>query len=246
MMKKTMLLLIALAFLNVSPESIAGYGFGDGLSHTIDDGTYAHDTLLLYSYADDIPGTHLDLIDGGIVYKLVLRTHSTASISGGRVEHRLDVVDNSTVDIFSGWVGELWVYHEATVNMTSGGAMVITARDNAIVTMSGGDVVEGIFASRNGTIYLDGTNFQVNGTPLVNGDKLSDFVSLIENRRVGSIYDYYTGTITGTLADGTPLHDKFEIHNVGMYEGTADIIIIPEPCSLLLLGIGVVIFNRRW
>ena len=41
--------------------------------------------------------------------------------------------------------------------------------------------------------------------------------------------DFYAGTITGTLADGTALDNNFSIYNTGIYAGTGDIIIGTPP-----------------
>ena len=57
--------------------------------------------------------------------------------------------------------------------------------------MSGGSVGDRLWAQTNGMVYLDGTGFQVNGQALDYGDKLSNFVPLVEN----GDYDYYTGEV---------------------------------------------------
>ncbi|KKM21947.1 hypothetical protein LCGC14_1630320 [marine sediment metagenome] len=109
--------------------------------------------------------------------------------------------------------------------MSGGLVTQLAADDNSIVSMSGGEALFQISASVNGIIYLDGTGFAVDETPLVEGDKLSNYGALIEN----GDYDYYDGRITGTLADGTALDTQFRVYNAGQYAGTADIIIGTPP-----------------
>ena len=76
-------------------------------------------------------------------------------------------------------------------------------------------------------VALPATDFEVDGTPLAYGDKLSNFGTLATNPKG---QDYYTGTITGTLADGSALNNNtFVIYNTGDFAGTGDIILTPEP-----------------
>ena len=94
---------------------------------------------------------------------------------------------------------------------------------------------------QNGTIYLQGSDFEISGQSLSYGDKLSNFGTLVYN----SNSDYYTGTITGTLSDGSDLNSTFYIHNLENLAGTGDIIIIPEPITLTLLGLGGLLIRKR-
>jgi hypothetical protein len=240
MMKKQVVLMVVLAFLTVNTLLLADIvSINDGMSHTINDYTYLLDTVWLDHPMDipNFPGTHVDLAAGGVVTNLTACNNATISVTGGTVMGYLVGVGNSQVSMISGDVG--WG---------------ISAYRNASVTISGGmvtfDMRPDLRTNYNGTIYLDGSDFEVtdlNGNTIIlsNGDKLSDFVSLVEWRPQGDIWDYYTGTIIGTLADGSTLHSEFEISNTGFYEGIADIVIIPEPGTVFLLGVGCLVFRRR-
>lgn len=192
--------------------------------------------------------------------------HSTVNMSGGSVGNAgVSFSDDSSFTMSCGNIfGSVWVSEDASANISGGWIQdSLLLRDDVTVTMSGGSfngrlearhdttitMAGGAFGGilevlQNSTIYLDGTDFEINGIPLENGDKLSDF-----GRLVGSpgdlVLDYYTGTITGTLANGTVLNNEFKISNIGWFEGVGDIIIIPEPCSLALLGLGAIVMCRR-
>lgn len=239
-MKKQVMLVAVLAFLTVNTLLLADIvSINDGMSHTINDYTYLLDTVWLdYPMAiPNFPGTHVELAAGGVVRGLIAFNNATISVTGGTVMGGLVATGNSQVSMISGDVGwYISVYRNAS--LTIAGGMVWSALRPDLRT------------NYNGTIYLEGTDFEVtdlNGdtTILSNGDKLSDFASLVEWRPQGDIWDYYTGTITGTLVNGTPLHSEFNISNTGFYEGTADIVIIPEPATILLLGLGSVALLRK-
>lgn len=205
-MKKLIVLLIILGFLAVSPALMAAYVyFNDGAPHSINNGTYQNDYVLLDFFTTNNPGTHLNLVTGGSVMGIGAFGNATVTMSGGTVTTGL-----------GSW-------------------------DSAAITISGGSVGGSLYAFRSGSFYLYGTGFEINGTALVSGDNLSDFVPLVEN---GS-QDYYTGTITGTLDDGSALDNEFKIYNTGHYEGTGNIYIIPEPATILLFGLGGLLLCGR-
>lgn len=151
--------------------------------------------------------------------------------------------------VSGGSVAAIDAFNNATVTMSGGSiSFDLVAHDNATITLSGGSVSETIVALINSTIYLDGTDFEVTDlagktTSLSYGDVLSDFGTLAVDH-LG--HDYYIGNITGTLADGfSTLNNTFYISNSGDPAGTANIVIIPEPCTLLLLGLGGLVLCKR-
>jgi len=239
-MKKQIVLLTVLAILTVNTLLLADIvSINDGMSHTINDYTYLLDTVWLdYPMViPNFPGTHVDLAAGGVVTTLVAHNNATISVTGGTAMGNLVATGSSQVSMICGDVG--------------GG---ISAYRNASVTIAGGmvtfDMRPDLRTNYNGTIYLEGSDFEVtdlngNTTILSNGNKLSDFASLVEWRPEGDIWDYYTGTITGTLVNGTILNSEFNISNTGFYEGTADIVIIPEPATVMLLGLGSLALLRK-
>lgn len=222
-MKKLIVLLIALVVLSVNPAAMAApVYFDDGASYTFDNDTYQDDSVKLDYYTANDPGTGLYLVDGGLVYELYAYNSASITMTGGSVDS-LWACGNGIVTVTGGSVGqELGATDNGTVTMSGGSVDPnLFAWENATVTITGGSVGNVLEARTNATIYLDGTGFQVNGTPLVNGDKLSDFVTLAEG--------YYTGTITGTLSDGSALDNTFKIYD------TAEII-IGEHCNFVLAG----------
>ena len=74
------------------------------------------------------------------------------------------------------------------------------------------------------------------------GDRLSDYATFVENGNT----DFLAGSsISGILADGTVLDIPYSIFNMGTREGMADIIIIPEPTSILFFSLGALTLLRK-
>ena len=91
----------------------------------------------------------------------------------------------------------------------------------------------------DGVIELYGNNFSVGGVDLSVGDSLRDFGTF---ELLGFGDPFYTGTITGTLSDGSTLDNYFQI----LDWGDGDIVIVPEPATLTLFitGLGALVIRK--
>jgi len=275
------LLVFCLSILVFNPVAMASnVYFDNGLTCPVDDDTHKSDTVYLDELIANNPGTHINLVDGGAIFRLYTNNNATVTmpggycnelkaydfssvtITGGAIKGRLQAYNNASVTMSDGSIGTIMLARDnttinmsggsirdgiqlsnyATATVTGGTLACLAAWDNATVTMTGGSIGVGLGIYNNGTIYLDGTDFQVNGQTLSNGDKLSDYGMFFEGVEG---WGYYTGTITGTLADGSVLDNEFNIYNTGDNAGIGNIIIIPEPCSMVLLGLGGLVLMRK-
>lgn len=210
-----------IAFLVFSVQAMASLHWDDGVSHTIDSDIYQDTSIYLDNYpSPPVPGTHVDVLGGGVVHSLGAHHFSTVNITGGQVRF-------------------LTGYDNSVSNVSGGTIHGVTAGHNASITIAGGDITGNLAANRTGTIYLYGTGFEVyydsNVFSLSHGDRFTDFAYQQPER--------FHGYIRGTLADGTAFDAYASIPTNNNYG--ADIIIIPEPTTLLLLGLGGLLVRKR-
>lgn len=232
-MKNLYVIIIVVSFPVFIPSALSGIvDIDDGAYHAIANDDYKFDSIYTDRLVFNDPGTHIELLESGIVDTIFTCNESISTISDGVVYH-LKAVDRSAINVSGGFIaGNIFALDDSTVTISGG----------SIVNTSGGLFDDVLLCAQNGVIYLDGKDFEIDGIQLDNGDRLRDFGTYWD-----AIYNEacYYGNITGTLADGTVLNTKFRVRNTGQFAGTGDIIIIPEPTTILLLGFGGILLKRR-
>jgi len=250
-MKKFVILLIMLAGTPV----LATIHFNDGNYHLID---YIIDDSVHIDEGMSGVGTHIEVsASGGIApgesYGYISAYgDSRVTISGGELGWTLWCNENSRATVKEGayFRGSLSVggnaiaaFEDSSVNSVvtkdNGSLDIISGiirvslelRDNANVFWAGGTVgshiMSGGTSSTDDTCLLtiSGSSLAVNGTPLEYGEFVSDFA--------------LSGTITGTLLNGDIINNNFSIL------GDSDIVFVPEPGMLLLVGLGGLLLRRK-
>ena len=233
--------------------------FNDGGTHDVNI-TFNDDVWV--DYESPGVGTIFNLLSGGsITGNLVGYEDGYINISGGTLSGDLLAWDNCQVSFSNGSVGagisgndnsQIFFSSEATANqlwangssqvILSGGSIVYDLIPNFFsqVTISGGSIGNDLWTLRNsqttitggtvgGNIVLQhssriefiGTDFAIDGIPFGYGEY-----------NANSISGNY-GTLTGTLVNGDSLDNKL------IFYDDSSIILIPEPATLLLLGLGV-------
>ena len=201
----------------------------------------------LSAYQDSQVNMSGGLIDG----ELHAYESSQVTFSGGTINEDVEAQGNSLVNISGGLISRiLWAKENSRVTVSNGLINVfLSARQSSHVTFSGGTINEYLAAFENSQVTvsggsigeigvddsalltIEGSDFAIDGIPV-------GYVTLT------SIYGWPYDSepyrhLTGTLASGELLDNNFRIG------GGASIVLTPEPCTLVLLGIGGLLMRSK-
>ena len=227
--------------------------FGNGGSHVIDYAT--GDDVSVYDSAGGHPTT-VSLVDGGFVQgygNMQVWDSSRFVMTGGEIGYYLGLFDNSTAKVSGGFIGtflgqgEIWTGGNSQLEFSGGQVYDILTMDDSEVEISGGQIhyliayhnsavtiSGGLFGSHitsdsiystTSVITFVGNDFLMNGSPVAYGT----YTRL----------DLASGRLTGVLASGDLLNCSFSIND------QSSVIFVPEPATVLLLGLGAVMLRRK-
>jgi len=165
---------------------------------------------------------------------------SDAIIRTGDIYDIVSVYDTppevTTVHMFGGSVYRFFTYNSSTVNIFGG------ELERGIETWHSSTV--NIYG---GTIFADGLGMSDSSTVNIYGGDVTIGKPYFNNSCTLNIYGYgfnYEGyTLRGFLSDNSP----FEIIEFQNYpqEQRLNLIVIPDPSTVLLLGLGALFFRKR-
>jgi hypothetical protein len=200
-----------------------GYGeaqrwFNDGQTHDISNLVYA--TVYVDNMATGMQST-VNLLDGGKLGKTNFTTGS------------LCTYNNAIANISGGRVdGVVQANNNSRLTMSSGSVGGdLYSFNSSQLTMSGGTIGGQIIFDELAILTLEGSNFAIDGTPIGLGE--------IKSVLGGDYSNEPYRTLTGTLANGDILNKRFQIGN------DATIVLVPEPATLALLGLGGMLLRKR-
>jgi len=178
--------------------------------------------------------TTFNLLTGGYVRNsLIGYEDSRINLLGGRVWRALGSFGRSKVNISAGLIERsLYAWNSSQVDISGGQIQGgLTASDSSQVYMSGG-TVEGAFELNNDSLLtIHGSDFAVDGSPVGYGD--------ITSILGGWWWDEPRRHLTGMLLSGEHIANDFYM------DQNARIALVPEPATLLLLGLGAVMVFRK-
>ena len=226
---KSILLILICVFCLRLPEAGAIVVFDDGLVHNID--SSLNDIVEVYDSSIGNP-TIVNVLTGGVIkWQLKAYENSYINIWDGTLENDLWFYDQSQINIYGGEIKtHISAYGSSQVSITGGefgenyNGDSILSRDESQITLSGGVLgLDTTFDTwENGKIIIQGLNFSLDYGIY----KHSDFPS--------------GGHLTGIFANGDPIDNDFSIEN-----NATIVLSVPEPATLLLLGLGAVMLRRK-
>ncbi len=118
----------------------------------------------------------------------------------------------------SGGIGFMYIANEnSVINISGGLTYFVESYDNSRVNISGGSEILLLWTADNSTVTIFGTHFNYGLGPIPND----------------------SGRLTGMLQNGDPLDVDFVRFD------NASIVLVPEPATLLLLGLGGLMLGRK-
>jgi hypothetical protein len=170
-------------------------------------------------------------ISSGSVETLFAFDSSQVTVSGGETGGPLYAYDNSQVTIFEGKIGyTLHAYDSSRVSW-SGGSVGDSWYTVSPTGKWDGHTEDNMYVDDEAILTIEGLGFAIDGTPTAYGD--------ITSVLAGPLDDEPVRHLTGTLANGQSIHNDFYIGH------EAKIVLVPEPATVLLLGLGGLAFLRR-
>jgi hypothetical protein len=146
---------------------------------------------------------------------------STINFLGGQVR-LLYTVHNSSANVSGGYISGLIAWDTGFANISGGQVGVLHENDNSTANISGGNISKLQVLEYSSTTFY-GKNFEVSGGLILDGDKILG-----------------TGTLKGEWLNSTQWTTIIEDH-----ESTATIRIVPEPATILIIGLGTTMMRKR-
>jgi hypothetical protein len=176
-----------------------------------------------------------------------VHAHTTVNIlaTGSIMDpYKLDVCDYSKINISGGSVGDLKASANSQVTV-SGGAVngYFKALGNSRLTISGGTIAGDMEITEQAILTIEGSGFAIDGISV----NLNDVYVIM----AGGCGDNGFKNLTGTLASGDTINSLFHVDDsasirlVSVSGGaTPSDTTVPEPATLLALGLGGVLVRR--
>ena len=200
--------------------------------------------------------SQINITGGSIFAQLFVHDDSIVTFSSGVIGNAFEVMGNSQTTITGGSIGANFQsndYAEASISNTSIGYEmsiqdysrisidtttvydIVNTWHNSSLDIFGGDMLDNVVARNNSSIDITGGNLY--GIIDCYDDAVITLYGSNFNFPYGTITNS-TGILTGTLSNGDLIDNRFYVHD------NASIVLVPEPATLLLLGLGGILLRR--
>ena len=229
--------------------------FGD-FDYTISD-TYYDDTLTLNSESVQVTGEGADkIVANGTSYVEVINTTPYVYNANSGIR-RIEFYETSTGSISGGDIDTIGNYGSSILNISGGKAGVdAVAADNSVVNMSDG-IAGSYFVWNNAKLKfsggeLNGIWLSSNATTTLSGGSINSISSAQYSdslKHITLICDVDSVNYTGSLLTGNWLNGtnfSIMLNDQSGYDSVySNIEFIPEPATLILLGLGGLLIRKK-
>ena len=195
--------------------------------------------------------SQVNISEGVTTFTVSANDNSHVNISGGVIENYLTTGGDSHVDISGGTIGNyLFSSENSRINISGGSINSLLASINSKVCIFDGSIITNLYASENSRVDIWGGSIGGNVSTakdsiltIYGRDFAVDYVPVgyIELNSIfgGSIVDEPFRRLTGVLANGELMSNRFRIG------ANAKIVLIPEPSTILLIGLGALAMLKK-
>lgn len=238
------LILFVLVFAACKVEAdLVWMDFCDGQVHEINSGnSTGEEEIVRVDYGYPGMGTTLNVVTGGkIAEDLLVFENGKANIMNGEITKNLFVFDDSRAVVYGGTIGEgLFSGGNSWVTVLGGIVGIeVDALENSRIDISGG-IFNYVIAGGYGELNISGGTFK-NELTVIDDSIMTIYGTGFAINGLSVGYGPITassGILTGTLASGELINNNFICEN-------ANIVLVPEPGTVLLLGLGALAMRKR-
>lgn len=216
----------------VSSQAKGTVEFKDGQPHDID---YEITESVWVDYQTPGMETTFNLLDRGTITSgLSGYEDSRINIYGGNIINAatLSLQQNSRVTVSGGFINDLHLSGNSQATVSGGSILgYLSAGGSSRATLSGGRVYGKFWLSTDGVLTIEGLDFAVDGQAFGYGE----LASLLGGESDAEPIRH----LTGTLFSGDAVFNDFLIGQNGR------IVLVPEPATFLLVGMGGLALIRK-
>lgn len=244
-------ILIILLCITAIPKIVNATTYIDDPGNTVVVSSPISDQVYVDYYTPTQPGTHVRIVPGGSTQNTRIYNYGMLTMAGGLIVSEVWFYDNSSGDILSGNVnGYIRVTENSSLTMSGGSNLSgwMGVFDNGQAAISGGHFGD-LELTAHALVSLTGSNFRIGGqtvTGLLDIDQLVEdgLLTPFEFPEYSNIQ--YEGVLSGVLSDNTSFSSNISITHFTDGRGdTANINLIPEPATVVLMGTGACVLIRR-
>lgn len=160
---------------------------------------------------------------------------STFNMSAGQTG--IQALDSSTVNVSGGYCSSIYAFDTSALTIDeSADVLGISARENSTLHLLGG-TIDHLSVSGSSVAHLDGSTFIDTFSARENSIVNVYGTSLVKTNSGGT---EGFGMVSGQFSDGTPFTVSF-----GSAETYQHVVLVPEPCAVIVLMLGGIRLIKR-